>query len=161
MMNKFKWGNADDPSVYLDENNRRMFNNFRRLFGDLGKSLLQAGDSVKAIEVAIRGLEIVPFTKLPDDYFSIGLAEVLVKAGKKEEGEKVFNRIADYSKDYLEYLVTVKNTDRYDLDYSLRLNWQSLSDIYYLADELGIPSVKETAQTLLNNYYSKLNQWLR
>jgi hypothetical protein len=123
--------------------------------------LLQAGDSVKAIEVANRGLEIVPFTKLPDDYFSIGLAEVLARAGKKEEGEKVFNRIADYSKDYLEYLVTVKNSDRYDLDYSLRLNWQSLSDIYYLADELGMPSVKETTQTLLNDYYSKLNQWLR
>jgi hypothetical protein len=161
MMNKFKWGNADDPSVYLDENNRRMFSNFRRLFGDLGKSLLQSGDSVKAIEVATRGLQIVPFTKLPDDYFSIGPAEVLVRAGKKEEGEKVFLRIMDYSKDYLEYLLTVKNSDRYDLDYSLRLNWQSLSDIYYLADELGIPSVKETAQALLNNYYSKLNQWLR
>ncbi|MDQ1332349.1 MAG: hypothetical protein QG576_383, partial [Bacteroidota bacterium] len=40
MMNKFKWGNADDPSVYLDENNRRMFSNFRRLFGNLGTTLL-------------------------------------------------------------------------------------------------------------------------
>jgi hypothetical protein len=33
MMNKFKWGNAEKPSVYLDENNRRMFSNFRRIFG--------------------------------------------------------------------------------------------------------------------------------
>src|SRR5450759_5404371 len=44
MMNKFKWGNADNPSVYLDENNRRMFSNFRNIFGKLGKELLLKGD---------------------------------------------------------------------------------------------------------------------
>ena len=38
MMNKFEWGNAADPSVYLDENNKRMLSNFRRIFGNLGKS---------------------------------------------------------------------------------------------------------------------------
>ena len=43
MMNKFTWGNAEDPSVYLDENNRRMFSNFRRIFGTLGKELLVKG----------------------------------------------------------------------------------------------------------------------
>ena len=57
-MNKFKWGNAEDPSVYLDENNKRMFSNFRRLFGTLAKSLIENGDTIKAIEAAHRGLEI-------------------------------------------------------------------------------------------------------
>jgi hypothetical protein len=158
MMNKFKWGNAGDPSVYLDENNRRMFGNFRRLFGNLGKSLLQAGDTVKAVEAVTRGLEIVPYSKLPDDYFSIGPAEVLVRAGKKEEGEKIFNRIIDYSNDYLEYLATVKSTDRYDLDMAIGLNMQSLLDVYYLSDELGLNSVKNTAELLINNYYGKFYQ---
>ena len=58
MMNKFKWGNAEDPSVYLDENNRRMFSNFRRIFGNLGKELLDQGDTVKAVEVAQRDLKL-------------------------------------------------------------------------------------------------------
>jgi len=42
MMNKFKWGNAGAPHVYLDENNKRMFSNFRRIFGTLGKLYLSA-----------------------------------------------------------------------------------------------------------------------
>lgn len=54
MMNRFRWGNAEDPSVYLDENNKRMFSNFRRMFGNLGRALLAAGDTVRAVEVARR-----------------------------------------------------------------------------------------------------------
>ncbi len=52
MMNKYKWGNAADPEVYLDENNKRMLSNFRRIFGNLGKALLVAGDTTKAVEAA-------------------------------------------------------------------------------------------------------------
>ncbi len=145
MMNKFKWGNAGDPSVYLDENNRRMFCNFRRLFGSLGKSLLQVGDTAKAVEAVTRGLEIVPSAKLPHDYFSIDPAEVLVKAGKKDEGEKVFSSIVEYANDHLEYIVSVKSTDRFDLDSEIAINMQSLLDIYYMSDELKLPAVESNS----------------
>jgi len=40
MMNRFKWGNAEDSSVYLDETNRRMFSNYRRTFGDLAQKIV-------------------------------------------------------------------------------------------------------------------------
>ena len=50
----------------------------------LGKILLLRGDTAKAIEVAHRGLEIVPSRKMPNDFFTIGIAEVLIKAGKKK-----------------------------------------------------------------------------
>ena len=108
LMNKFTWGNAGDPSVYLDENNRRMFSNFKRIFASLGKDLILKGDTAKAIEVAHRGLEIVPAEKMPNDFFTIGLAEVLIMAGKKEEGEKLLNEILDYSKTYLEYAISLR-----------------------------------------------------
>ncbi len=54
-MNKFSWGNAEKPNVYLDENNRRMFSNFRRLFGILGKNMLAQGDTTKAISGSAQG----------------------------------------------------------------------------------------------------------
>ena len=40
MMNRFKWGNAGEEGVYLDENNRRLFDVFRRQFGRLSKALV-------------------------------------------------------------------------------------------------------------------------
>jgi tetratricopeptide (TPR) repeat protein len=156
MMNKFEWGNAADPSVYLDENNRRMLGNFRRLFGNLGKALLQAGETKKALEAAHRGLEIVPAEKLPDDLFTIGLAEVLIRAGEKDEGEKLLNNIISYSREYLDYAVSLRPDKRYGLEYPNSLNIQALYDIYNLSVSLKSDSLITVLEPLINDYYSKL-----
>ena len=156
MMNKFTWGNAEDPSVYLDENNRRMFSNFRRLFGILGKDLLADGDTTRAIEAVKRGLEIVPAQKMPNDFFSTGLAEVLLRAGKKEEGEKIINEIMDYSKTYLDYAIRIDPGKRFGLDYPIGINMQALLDIYNMSVELKLKDMTTVIEPEINNYYGKL-----
>jgi len=156
MMNKFKWGNAGDPSVYLDENNRRMFSNFRRLFGNLGRELLSTGDTLKAVEVARRGLEIVPAEKLPNDFFSIGLGVVLIRSGQKEEGNKIIGDIINYAKDYLDYSISLDPGERYGLDYPSGINMQALLDIYRMAVNLGESDLISVSEALINNYYDKL-----
>ena len=156
MMNKFTWGNAGDPSVYLDENNKRMFSNFRRIFGNLGKELLLSGDTLKAVEVAHRGLEIVPSKKLPYDFFITGIAEVLIRAGKTEEGEKLLNDVIKYSKEYLDYAISLKPEERYGLDYPSGINMQCLLDIYNISMKLKLNSVTQTLEPEINNYYGRL-----
>ena len=156
LMNKFAWGNAADPSVYLDENNKRMFSNFRRLFGNLGISLLESGDTTKAIEVARRGLEIVPAAKLPNDYFSLALAEVLIRAGKKEEGEKIVNEIISYASGYLNYIVALPSYKQFGLDYPKGINIQALIDIYRMGIRLKMDDLVKTLEPELNRFYSAL-----
>jgi hypothetical protein len=156
MMNKFKWGNAADPSVYLDENNRRMFGNFRRLFGSLGKALLQAGDTAKAVEVVKRGLEIVPSDKLPYDYFATGIAEVLIRAGEKEEGEKIAGSVLNYSKAYLDYAIRLRSDQRFGLEIPTGINMQSLLDIYNMSVNVKLDSLSTQTEQMINNYYGKL-----
>ena len=156
MMNKFAWGNAADPSVYLDENNKRMFSNFRRIFGTLGKELLLRGDTLKAVELAHRGLEIVPSQKMAYDFFTIGIAEVLIGAGKTEEGEKLLNDVIKYSKEYLDYAISLKPEDRYGLEYPMGINMQGLLDIYNMAVRLKLNSITLTIEPEINNYYGKL-----
>ncbi|NSW95769.1 MAG: DUF2723 domain-containing protein, partial [Bacteroidales bacterium] len=141
MMNKFEWGNAADPDVYLDENNRRMFSNFRRLFANLGKALLVSGDTVRAVEAVHRGLEIVPPSKLPNDFFSAGLAEVLIRAGEKEEGLKIIDEILKYSQEYLEYAVRQTGKDTYGLDYPVGINMQAMLDVYNMSLTLKMDSL--------------------
>ena len=156
MMNKFAWGNAADPSVYLDENNKRMFSNFRRIFGNLGKALLQNGDTLKAVEAVNRGLEIVPAKKMPYDFFTIDIAEVLINAGKSDEGVKLLNDIIQYSKEYLDYAISLEPGQRFGLDYSTGINMQGLLDIYNLAVRLKLNSLIQTIEPEINNYYGKL-----
>ncbi len=156
MMNKFTWGNAEDPSVYLDENNRRMFSNFRRTFGTLGKELLLRGDTVKAVEAVRRGLAIVPAEKMPHDFFSIGLAEVLLLAGKTEEGETIINEIISYSKSYLDYAISIGPAERYGLDYPTGINMQGLLDIYNLSMRLKLDSLTRIVEPEITKYYGAL-----
>jgi len=156
MMNKFRWGNSDDPSVYLDENNRRMFSNFRRLFGNLGKALLESGDTLKAVEVTRRGIEIVPSEKLPHDFFSIGLAEVLFRTGNKEEGNKLAGHIINYSREYLDYSISLDPDQRYGLDYPTGINMQALLDLYRMAINLNDTDLTAITETLIGSYYDKL-----
>jgi len=133
-----------------------MFSNFRRLFGNLGRELLSTGDTMKAVEVARRGLEIVPAGKLPNDFFSIGLAEVLLRSGQKEEGNKLIGDIINYTKDYLDYSTSLDPGERYGLDYPSGINMQALLDIYRMAVNLDESDLISLSEALINNYYDKL-----
>lgn len=156
LMNKFKWGNAEDPKVYLDENNRRMFSNFRRIFGTLAKDMITKGDTANAIKAVHRGLSIVPVEKMPNDFFSIGLAEALLRAGEKEEGEKLLLEIAGYSKKYLDYAISLTPAERFGLDYPTGINMQCLLDIYNVSSTLKLTNINAIIEPDMNNYYSKL-----
>lgn len=156
MMNKFKWGNAADPKVYLDENNKRMFSNFRRIFGLLSKELALHGDTAKAVEAAHRGLEIVPESKMPYDFFTIGIAESLIDAGRSDEGEKILNKVISYSKEYLEYSIGLNAGDRYGLEYATGINMQALLDIYNLSVSKKLTKITLSLEPDLNKYYSRL-----
>jgi hypothetical protein len=156
LMNKFSWGNAADPHVYLDENNRRMFSNFKRIFASLAKDLIARGDTAKAIEVVHRGMEIVPSQKMQNDFFSIGLAEVLIRAGKKDEGENVLNEILAYARTYLEYSINLRPEERFGLDYPMGISMQAMLDIYNLSVKLKLDSLAAVVEPEINNYYSHL-----
>jgi len=106
--------------------------------------------------VAHRGLEIVPASKMPYDFFTIEIAEVLIRAGKTDEGEKLINDIIKYSKEYLEYAISLKPEDRYGLEYPTGINMQGLLDIYNMSVRLKLNTLVLTIEPEINKYYGKL-----
>ena len=154
MMNKFEWGNASDPDVYLDENIRRMFSNFRRLFGNLGIALVEWGDTTKAVEAVNKGLSLVGPEKMPHDFFSIGFAEVLIRTGQQEKGMQLLDEIIGYSTDYLRYVTGLNPDERFGLEYHSGINMQALIDIYRLAIRMGMNELSEAIEPQLNTFYT-------
>jgi len=55
------------------------------------------------------------------------IAEVLISAGKTEEGEKLLSDIIKYSKEYLDYAISLKHDERFGLDYATGINMQDYS----------------------------------
>ncbi len=156
LMNEFRFGNAEKSGVYLDENNRRMFDVFRRQYARLGKALAAEGDSARAVEVAQRGLALVPPEKMPYNYFTIDLGEALAMAGAREEAVSLLGTIADNAVAMLSFIAALPEGKSYDVEYHASISLQSLLDIYRLANRYGMEELEERATDELNRYYSEV-----
>ncbi len=98
MVNQFRWGNIQDPKVYLDENNLRMCRSLRQMFGVLVRALVQEGDNERAEKAIDRCFEVMPTTIFPLNYVDAGLAgtesfiEAYYQMGKKDKAEELFHQ---------------------------------------------------------------------
>src|SRR5690606_15321193 len=81
LMNKFEYGNMNDPSVYIDENNARMMTNIRNSFNRLATGLVNEGKQDSAVAVIDRCFELIPQDIVPFEFFSLGLIENYFRAG--------------------------------------------------------------------------------
>ena len=153
VMNRFKFGNASDPSVYLDEVNRRMFNNFRRMFGRIATVLAMEGDTIRAKEVLLRSEEVIPVAKVPYDYYAISLLEGYMATGMFDEAMVLADNLINNSVEYLDYISGLDYLHRYGLDIIIAMNLESLRSIYSAAIDYDIPSLAERLEPLLDRFY--------
>ncbi len=156
MMNNFRWGNADKKGVYLDENNRRMFDVFRRQFAKLAMALAAEGDTVRAVAAVQKGLSIVPPDKMPYNYFSLDLGDALAMAGGKEDAEKLFSEIVDNSVATLSFISGLPEKKSYGVDYNASVSLQALLDVYRLAKRYGMSELADRASADLNRFYGEM-----
>lgn len=89
MMNKFVWGNIDDPKVYLDENNRRMCRTQRLMFSTLINQLLDAGDKERAAKAAEFCVKQIPSYNVPNDHASLTMVQALYMGNKTEMANEI------------------------------------------------------------------------
>jgi tetratricopeptide (TPR) repeat protein len=103
LMNKFKWGNMNNPDVYIDENNMRMMTNIRNSFNRLASALIDEGKKEKAIEVLDRCFDLVPIDLVAPEYFTMELADSYYKAGASQKGKAIMEQAFEVFNDELGY----------------------------------------------------------
>jgi hypothetical protein len=88
-MNRYRYGNINDPEVYIDNFSRYNINSIqvRGGFARLAEALVNEGDSVRAVEVLDRGVEELPFSKVPHGYQSFPYIDAYYYAGAMEKGD--------------------------------------------------------------------------
>lgn len=148
----FKWGNMNDPNVYIDENNSRMMMNIRNNFNRLAGALINEGKRDSAIEVLDMSTELIPQEVVPYSYFAIMMAENYFKAGAKEKGSEIIQTMHEKYQVEMDYFLSQKkelikaNNDIQRILYFLREI--SSTSIKYGDKEIG----KEIADSF-NQYY--------
>jgi hypothetical protein len=109
LMNRFDWGNAKDPDVYLDYYHVRTFTVVRaRLnYARLGRALAEEGDSVRAVEVLDYVMEELPLEQLPWDMFMPDIIDAYLMAGATGRALELSSEMEEYYMEKLNYYVSL------------------------------------------------------
>lgn len=134
MMNKFKWGNATDPHVYLDENNLRQLNNYRNNFTQLAEALISEGKKDSALKVLNRCMEILPNDRIPPSFFTLSIVDQYFRLNQPEKAKKVAGDVVKEATSELTYFIRLGKRFPGEGDYNQRMNLYLLSEISRIAE---------------------------
>jgi len=158
VMDAFKWGNMNNPKVYIDENNARMMMNIRNTFDRLAETLVAEGQNEKAIKVLDRCNELIPNNVVAYNYFSIMMAETYFKAGQPAKGKDMIDTIMNSYKEKLDYFFKLNKPMRNSVDEEIQRSLYFMREITQLCvrsnqTELG-KEVTATFSSYLERYSS-------
>ncbi len=155
MMNKFRYTNFGDESVYFDETCRRMMTNLKNNFNRLANALIEEGQIEKASTVMQKMEEVVPTKILGYSFLDVASAEVWFKTGNTEKGIESLKIAFDGIKNNMDYFMSlgkqyipaVSQKVQNAMAYELR-------DLIRIAEEHGQAEFKLEVEAKLNQYYT-------
>jgi len=155
LMNKFKWGNMNDPRVYLDETNRRMTMNFRNNFARLADALIKEGKNDSALAVVKRCEEVMPENTVPYEYFMTQIAEIYYRLGKIQHANEIMKKIKKVYELELKYYFSFDAKRGKQLDYEKQRGLSILNRMANIAKMNKQDAFSKEIEASFNKYYSQ------
>ena len=152
LVNKFKWGNMQDTSIYLDETNMRMTMNFRNNFARLADALIKEEKFEKAEIVLDKCIDIMPNEAIPFNYFNLPLAEAYYKIGKVEKARNVMSILMDIYFDEIDYYNSIDEKILNKMQREYQIANQIISNMYSLTTQYEDKEYKEKIISLYDQY---------
>lgn len=110
MVNKYKWGNINNPKVYLDENVTRLSYSFRYMFIQLVSALIEEGKTEKAKIALDKSMTEIPHYAVPMGSESTSMANFYYLLGEPKKGEEVLNNVIDRADRTIQWYNRLKPT---------------------------------------------------
>ncbi len=134
LMHRFKWGNANKPGIYLDETALNLCATHRMIFARLIDALMEQGDTERALDAALRCLEVLPPFNIPHDASSLSIMRCLRQCGHREQADSIAQEILSQADEYLQWVFTLDSDRQRSCTYSIR-RW--LGMMHYTLMELA------------------------
>jgi hypothetical protein len=171
ILHKFKWGNMNDPKVYLDENNIRMSMNVRNSFVRLADGLLEQGKRDSAIAVLDRCNELVPDAKVTYNYFNLLMVESYYKASRNlktlaidslarevnvfpaasQKANEIVKIMANNCEEELKYYYSLKPKFRASIQDELQRSFYIMRELSNVAGHYGEKALSDEVAKRLND----------
>lgn len=153
LINKFKWGNMQNPKIYLDETNMRMLTNFRNMFGRLADELIREGKQDSARRVLDRCMEVMPDKVIPMNFFMTSIIEGYYKLGDMDKAGELTERLYTLVNEDLTYLFSFPDTELKSLDLSLQEDLMTLDKLQSITNEYKQERLYKKIEPSFQKYY--------
>ena len=160
MMNKFRWGNINGESVYLDDDNRRMLKNFRSNFGRLASQLVREGKTDSAEKVLDRCMKKISNENVAYGFFTTPFIRNYYKVGADEKARKHLNTLFENVNQEMNYFVELGD---YAAQFSsdIRRNMYALKTLSEISKQHGDQELSNKILDRFDHYMKKLQDNLR
>lgn len=143
MMKTFRWGNANNPKVYLDENNLRMISNTRNTFARLANVLVDEGKKDSAVQALDYCMKMFPDTKIPHNFFSLSMISAYYRAGESEKGDTLARKLAADYEEELRYLFALDRKFKERAEEEKQLAMYVMNQVAQITGKYGGQEIKE------------------
>ncbi len=153
LINKFWFGNMDDPHVYLDETNMRMTMNLRNNFFRLANALIEEGKNDSAKIVMDRCLKVMPDKTIPYNYFTVPIVDGYYKIGDTSKANEIASRMVDIFEEQLDYYFSFKGYYSKAYDYEKQQTLSMLQRLIQIANRSKQDDIVKKGSGIFEMYY--------
>ncbi len=104
IMNKFRWGNFDKITTYINESYMPSVASNRFAMLRLARTLIKEGDNERAKNILNKYFEVFPHKNFPYDYNAMYMIRLYEDAGAEADGKEHLLTLAREAADQLEFL---------------------------------------------------------
>jgi hypothetical protein len=131
LMNKFQYGRMNQPDVYLDDFHVRTLSviRLRTRFAQLANELINQGDTLKAVQVLDRGLDLTPNDKIPYDHTIIPMIEAYYRCKKTDKANELTDALAQICNNKLSYYLDQNQKFIASINDEIMYNFQIMQNL--------------------------------
>lgn len=154
LMNKFKFGNINDTTLYFDQTVLGMAYSVRMSFARLASALALEGKKDSAIKVLNKCQLMLPEKNVPYNYYEYLIGEAYYKAGAFDKGNKVMNRLTDLYEQDLIYFFSFKGGKSETVSFHKEQCLAIMNRVAQAAVLYKQDAVAKRAKEVFEKYYS-------
>lgn len=159
LMYNFQWDGINDPDVYLDDFHVRTTSilRIRTRFSQLANELISKGDTVKALEVLNRCMELTPDNKIPFDHTIIQIASAYYHCNDITTANELVEKMGEICIENLEYYLDQNSRFVSNVNDEIIYNFQVLQNMIVLSEnneQNDISTRLDTESSRLYNVYT-------
>ncbi len=156
LMEKFRWGNMNDPDVYLDDYHVRTMSivRLRYRFIQLAEQLIQEGDTAKATKALDRCLEITPNENIPYDYTLIQMADIYYRCNQTDKAVGLVSDLGAITDSKLVFYLDQDKNFIASINNEVILNFQILQNLITISSNNNQDDLSSSLEAIYNQHYN-------